>query len=132
VAEETLKKLKPFITWQIPVSTKNYPLPGGDLSLAALKVLEKKLIRDYPFIEACIIRRWISQWGSETESFLKNVATLEDLGKDFGSGLYAFEIDIFIKHFFAKTAEDVLFRLTRLKSGFTQEQIQVLDHYMAK
>lgn len=132
VAEETLKKLKPFLTWQTPVSTKNYPLPGGDLSLPALKVLEKKLIRDYECIEVSIIKRWIMQWGSETQPFLKNVATLKDLGEDFGSGLYAFEVDILIKHFFAKTTDDILFRLTRLKSAFTQDQIQLLDDYMAK
>ena len=130
VAEECVKKLKPFLPWKNNISTKNCRLPGGEMNDSTLLDFQNMLMKKYSFIQPGIIPRWIFQFGSETKTFLQSVRSIEDLGQHFGFGLYALEVDFLTKHFFAKTTEDILFRLTRLKSAFHPEQIAQLNTYL--
>jgi len=130
VAEEAINKLKAYLTFKNHLSTKNIALPGGDLTLGQLKALEKQLQQNYAFIDAHVIARWIRLYGSEIKDLLNGVKTKDNLGQDFGSGLYALEVDFLVNHFFAESAEDILFRLTRFKAAFSEEQIAKLKGYL--
>jgi glycerol-3-phosphate dehydrogenase len=131
VAEETLEKLKAFTPWKNTHTTRTCPLPGGDLDFSSLMKLGQIIKQVYGFIPSEIIDRWILQWGSEISSILQPIQSINDLGQHFGHGLYAMEVDLLRQHFFAKTSEDILFRLTRLHAQFNQDQLDQLRHYLA-
>ena len=69
-----------------------HPLPGPEAWLA-------RLARTY---------------GTRAEQLLQGVRSLADLGEHFGAGLYAHEVDYLAEHEWARSAEDVLFRRTKL------------------
>ena len=53
-----------------------------------------------------------------------------DLGKLFGAGLYEAEICYLIDHEWAVSAEDVLFRRTKLGLKLTKKQTERLSNFM--
>lgn len=130
VGEEVVKVLKPFLPWKQNRSTKDYPLPGSRLNNEDLQTYIQMLVKKFSYIPEGTIQRWVQQFGSETTSLLSLVKTPNDLGEHFGYGLYAAEVDFLQKYYFAETAEDILFRLTRLKSAFSEEQRTKLEKYL--
>ena len=53
-----------------------------------------------------------------------------DLGKPFGNGLFEVEVVYLMRHEWAVSAEDVLFRRTKLGIAFEAGQIQALQAFM--
>ena len=54
----------------------------------------------------------------------------KDLGKEFGAGLFEREVRYLMTHEWAKTAEDVLWRRTKLGLHMTTSQIDTLEKWM--
>jgi glycerol-3-phosphate dehydrogenase len=61
---------------------------------------------------------------------LSTAATRADLGEDFGHGLTAAEVDHLVTREWARTAEDILWRRTKLGLRFTPEQTARLDAHL--
>jgi glycerol-3-phosphate dehydrogenase len=55
---------------------------------------------------------------------------LSDLGEDFGGGLYSREVDHLVAEEWARTADDVLFRRTKLGLHLPKEAADRLARYM--
>ncbi len=51
-------------------------------------------------------------------------------GEDFGAGMTARRVDWFMDNEWATTAEDILWRRTKLGLGFTAEQVKALERYL--
>ena len=62
---------------------------------------------------------------------LSGVTTIEDMGKHFGHGLYQVEVAYLVEHEWATSAEDILWRRSKLGLRFTLEQAAALDHWLA-
>ena len=77
-------------------------------------------------------QRLIRLYGTRADAFLGVAASASDLGEDFGHGLSAAEVDHLIAHEWACTAEDVLWRRTKLGLHFTPEQTARLAAYLAE
>ena len=69
-------------------------------------------------------------YGSETKLLLDGAGSLEDLGKDFGCGLSEREIMYMREKEWAHTAEDVLWRRSKLGLKMSDEQIAALEQWM--
>ena len=54
----------------------------------------------------------------------------QDLGEDFGAGLYAVEVDYLIREEWARTAEDVLWRRSKLGLYLKADQVTQLQTYI--
>jgi glycerol-3-phosphate dehydrogenase len=61
---------------------------------------------------------------------LSGATALADLGRDFGSGLSQREVDYLIANEWAETADDVLWRRSKLGLRLSAEQSAALDDYM--
>lgn len=57
---------------------------------------------------------------------------MEELGQDFGYGLTEQEVNYLINHEWARTADDVLFRRTKVGYHFNNKQIENLESYIEK
>ncbi|MBR7887632.1 glycerol-3-phosphate dehydrogenase [Marinomonas sp. A79] len=129
LALSAMNKLTPYFDQLGEPWTHSKPLPGGDLGMS-LEAFGLKLQRDYPFIGAPLARRFANSYGTLTHLMLDKVKDEKGLGQDFGHQLYQAEVDYLIKHEWAHSAEDILWRRTKLGLEFTPEQVAALNNYV--
>ena len=110
--------------------TGTAPLPGGDFPMTGFDALLSKLHEDYPFLSRPFGWRLCRLYGTRARAILGAAHTIGDLGECFGGDLTAAEVDYLMDHEWAVSAEDVLWRRTKL--GLTTEPSAVgpLERYM--
>lgn len=132
LAAEAVERLAPFLTalkggdW-----TGSAPLPGGDFGMTEASARMAALQARYPFLSPGEAERLVRLYGTCAESFLRDATTRADLGEDFGHGLTAAEVDHLVQREWARTAQDVLWRRTKLGLRFAPEQTARLEAYLA-
>jgi glycerol-3-phosphate dehydrogenase len=115
-----------------PKWTAGVPLPGGDFAVTDVEKVVADLARDYPFLDAAWARRLIRAFGTDAHDMLGGAASAADLGQDFGATLTAAEVDWFIDNEYARSAEDVLWRRTKLGLRMTCAQVDALQDYIIR
>lgn len=129
LAQAAVDKLKKVFPKMKPAWTKHAALPGGDFN--SREALYSQLLADYPWLPKTILKRFIRQYGTLSYQILENCHTLEDLGEDFGQGLYQKELCYLSQQEWAKSADDVIWRRTKLGLKLTVEQKEQLNRYFA-
>lgn len=94
--------------------TAKTPLPGGDIGSGGFDVFLQEQIRKYPYLDENVLLRYARAYGTRMGIMLDGVEFVRHMGRDFGNGLFEVEIMYLIKYEFAKTAEDILWRRTKL------------------
>ena len=94
--------------------TAHAPLPGGDLDVSAIPALAVDLKREYPFLSTSFALRLAHAYGTRIDRVLGDAKSLTDLGRDLGAGLTEREADYLIAHEWAATADDILWRRSKL------------------
>lgn len=94
--------------------TAKVPLPGGDIPEGDVDGFLQTLLSDYPFMDRAVLERYVRYYGTNARKLLHGVNSIKDMGRDFGEGLYDREIFYLIKYEWAKTADDILWRRTKL------------------
>jgi glycerol-3-phosphate dehydrogenase len=92
------------------------PLPGGNVT-AAFNARLEELGRWLP---APLLGRLARGYGTRIDVLLGDAASLADLGRHFGAGLYEAEARYLVAVEFARTAEDILWRRTKLGLAMTE------------
>ena len=131
LAEEAVDMLAP----QLPALagqkwTAAHPLPGGDFATDGLGKLVAKLLAEHPFLADYEALRIARAYGTRASVWLGEAAERSDLGRDFGHGLSQAEIDYLRVHEWAQTAEDVLWRRTKLGLRLDASQQSSLKNYL--
>ena len=129
LAESVLARLSPYLKMNT-AWTATAPLKGGDFALTDRAGLVKKLHTDYPFLDADWAERLFSAYGLSAWDMLGTARGQGDLGVDFGATLYAKEVDYLTAHEFAQTAEDIIWRRSKLGLRLSVAQIKTLDKYI--
>jgi glycerol-3-phosphate dehydrogenase len=114
LAQHAMEKLAPYFEGLQPAWTHSAPLPGGDFSAADYQALVAKHAAQYAWMPAQIVARMTRAYGTRMPFVIGAAASLEDLGPHFGAGLYAAEVTYLQTHEFAQTADDVLWRRSKL------------------
>lgn len=127
LAEDALKILKPDVPEHGGTWTAHAPLPGGDIADADFAAFERDCAKTYPWLDHAILHRLARTYGTRIHTVLADARSVSDLGQHFGGGLYQAEIDYLIAHEFAKTAEDILKRRTKLSLHMTAEEISEVN-----
>jgi glycerol-3-phosphate dehydrogenase len=132
LAESAISKLAPFEPSLVgPGWTFTKPLPGGDFPMDGAAALASALGLEYRFLPQPLIKRFVRSYGTAARSFLGEAKTLADLGQDFGHGLHATEVDYLIACEWAKSADDILWRRTKLGLRFSTQQTTLLENYVS-
>ncbi len=133
LAEEALERLEPYLRsgklregW-----TGKSPLPGGDLDVSALPALTAELQRDYPFLTQDHANRLAHAYGTRASKVLGTAKSSADLGQSFGATLTAAEVKYLMANEWALSAEDVVWRRSKLGLRLSAEQIAVIDDWIA-
>ncbi len=132
LAEAALKKLQPHLAAAAkPSWTGRSPLPGGDFPKDGLDVLIGELMEAHPFLTPAHARRLARSYGTRAFKVLEGVEGLNDLGEVFTGDLTAREVDYLMDQEWAQTAEDVLFRRSKLNLRAGAADTARLEAYMA-
>ncbi len=128
LADSALGRLAPFLPVLTSSSmTLKEPLPGGDFAIDGAAALAAELAREYPFLPASVIQRLTRSYGTRARVWLGLAKSLADLGQDFGHGLSAAEVAYLIAQEWARSADDILWRRTKLGLRYTPEQAAALE-----
>jgi glycerol-3-phosphate dehydrogenase len=132
LAEEALERLAPYLRgakaregW-----TAKSPLPGGDFDVSAIAALTSELVRDYPFLEAAHANRLAHAYGTRAGKILAHATSMADLGKSFGATLTEAEVRYLIASEWARTAEDIVWRRTKLGLRLSAAEIAALGDWI--
>jgi glycerol-3-phosphate dehydrogenase len=69
-------------------------------------------------------------YGTDLWSILGQAGSIDDLGQHFGATLYEVEVNWLMQHEFAREAEDILWRRTKLGLRFEDAEVEALDAWM--
>lgn len=83
----------------------------------------------YPWVPLSMLKRLVKTYGSKINLVLGDAKGLDGLGRCFGADLFETEVNYLINNEWAKTADDILWRRTKLGLYFTKLQIEELDEY---
>jgi glycerol-3-phosphate dehydrogenase len=133
LAEEALERLAPYLrsTKAREGWTAKSPLPGGDLDVSAIAALSAELQRNYPFLTAAHANRLAHAYGTRAAKLLGNAKGIADLGHSFGATLTEREVKYLMASEWALTADDIVWRRSKLGLRLTAEEIAAIDHWIA-
>ena len=127
LAEDALKTLKPALPSLGSAWTEHAPLPGGDIPNADFEAFEKSCAIKLGWLDADTRHRLARTYGTRIHQLLDGATSMQALGHHYGAGLYQREVDYLMAHEFARSAEDILKRRTKLGLHMTQAQIDGLE-----
>ena len=130
LAEAALEKIERQIGARGRPWTGKAALPGGDFGVDEVAKRVEALCNRYPFLERGHARRLIRLYGTRAGSLLGEAQSPAELGRHFGADLYAAEVHYLMRLEWARNAQDVLWRRTKLGLRLDAGQAAALDAYM--
>ncbi len=132
LAEEALERLAPYLrgTRAAEGWTAKSPLPGGDLDVSAIAALAAELIRDYPFLTPTHANRLAHAYGTRAAKLLGSARSMADLGQSFGATLTESEVRYLMVSEWARTAEDIVWRRSKLGLRLSAAEIAAIDDWI--
>ncbi|WPY93967.1 glycerol-3-phosphate dehydrogenase [Limimaricola variabilis] len=130
LAESALEKIAPFFDGVKGPWTAGAPLPGGNFPVDGVEALIAGLKADYPFLDHVWARRLVRAYGTEARVILGAARRAEDLGRDFGATLSEAEVAWLMEKEYARSADDVLWRRSKLGLRLSGDQVAALEDWM--
>ena len=130
LAEQVLDRLQEFFPAMNGSWTASAVLPGGDFG--AQDKLQQQLAERYPWLRPDLIRRWLNAYGTCAAEIVGAARSMGDLGVCFGANLFQLEVDYLCAREWAITAEDILWRRTKLGYVFSEEEVSSLTNYLVQ
>jgi glycerol-3-phosphate dehydrogenase len=129
LAEEAMGKIARSIHRSVTPQTRNRPLPGGDFS-GDLSTFIGECQARWPWLGEERTARMAAAYGTMISDIIGPAHTAADLGQDFGAGLTAREIDWLFANEWARTANDIIWRRSKLGLALSPEQVTDIAAYI--
>jgi glycerol-3-phosphate dehydrogenase len=129
LAEEALKRLAPYFKFGA-AWTASAPLPGGDFPHGGVDALVARARGKWPFLTETNARRMVHAYGTRLDRVLGEAREPGELGEWFGGELPAAEVRYLMRHEFAETADDVLWRRSKLGLYLDANAVAALTRFM--
>jgi len=130
LAEAALDRLAHLVGAR-PAWTKQSRLPGGDFPIDGVARLVAEARRSWPFLSEAHIRRLVQAYGTRISRILGPAKHIDDLGPRLGADLTGSEVRYLMDHEWAHTADDVLWRRSKLGLRVSPQEHQQLAKFMA-
>ncbi|MEO5375613.1 MAG: glycerol-3-phosphate dehydrogenase [Alphaproteobacteria bacterium] len=114
LAEVVLDRLANDLPKAGPAWTATATLPGGDFGLDGLDGCLREGRLRWPWLPAMTLRRYVRAYGTRAETLIGAATSLTEMGEDLGGRLYEAEVAYLTGHEFARTADDILWRRSKL------------------
>ncbi len=112
--------------------TKAATLPGGDLPGGSFAVFLRTVERRYPWLPVGLRRRYAQAYGTRIERVLGAARRLEDLGAELVPQLFEREAEYLVREEFARSAQDILWRRSKLGLHLNGHSIQPLENWLSR
>ena len=130
LAEEVVAKIAQAVGKDFAASTRNRPLPGGDIGGSLADFIAGVETR-WPWLGSTRANRMARCYGTLIERVIGDAIAETDMGQDFGGGLTAREVDWLVNNEWATCADDILWRRTKLGLSVGAETSEALTHYLS-
>jgi glycerol-3-phosphate dehydrogenase len=122
LAQHALRKILPRLGREPRKWTSGAPLPGGDMAGADFAAFLRAFAAEHPFLPAELVQRYARLYGTRARLMLEDARGLADLGECLGADLYEREAAFLRETEWATTADDILWRRTKLGLLMTPDQ----------
>ena len=122
LAEEAMERIAECIGAKGAPWTGTKALPGGDFPVEGVSALEAELRSLAPELTAETAARLVAAYGRDTLEIAR-----AGLGADLGHGLFEAELRWMVEREWAASAEDVLWRRSKLGLRFTPAEAEALE-----
>ena len=113
LAEAAMTRLAPHLGALAPW-TAGSTLPGGDFPVDGIEALLSETMRRWSFLTKPHAHRLLRAYGRRIERILKDAQCLDDLGPRFAGDLTGAEVRYLVENEWAQSADDVLWRRSKL------------------
>jgi glycerol-3-phosphate dehydrogenase len=121
---------------ELGISTKPWTasatLPGGDLPEGSFAAFLRTVERRYPWLPETLRVRFARAYGTRIDRVVGDAHSLSDLGRELVPGLYEREAQYLRRDEFARTAEDILWRRTKLGLHLQGAHTGLLNDWLEK
>lgn len=111
--------------------TADAPLPGGDFSYDDFDDRVDDARQRWRFLGERHARRLVSAYGTRIDRILGAAKSMDDLGPRFGDDLTGAEVRYLMKEEFARFADDILWRRSKLGLTMPRQDREALAAFMA-
>jgi glycerol-3-phosphate dehydrogenase len=112
--------------------TAREPLPGGDMPDADFARFEAHALTRWPQLPPALITRLARHYGTRMAHILGAARQLDDLGRRFGEQLTLAEVRYLVESEWARSAEDILWRRSRLGLTLPASAVHDLQEAVAQ
>ncbi|HTO43362.1 MAG TPA: glycerol-3-phosphate dehydrogenase [Burkholderiales bacterium] len=130
LAEEALNRLQPWLQARRGAWTAGEALPGGDVGAQGMTGLIQQLLERYSRLPPPLMTALAHRYGTLARELLGDAAGEADLGIHFGGGLFQREVDYLIRHEWAHTGDDVLWRRTKTGLEMPEAERALVGEYV--
>jgi glycerol-3-phosphate dehydrogenase len=130
LAEAALDKLAPHLPLMAGSWTGKAALPGGDFPFAEFDTVLRLLRTRFAFLDKRIARRMFLAYGTMAFRILGDARSEAELGPWFGPDLCRREVDHLMDREWAMSADDILWRRTKLGLHIAPADAVALADYM--
>jgi glycerol-3-phosphate dehydrogenase len=130
LAEQAVDRIAPALGRRVPGWTEKACLPGGDLfgrQPSARAVLEfeswtRTRQQQYAWLSPDLVARYARAYGTRLGAMLGHCRSMADLGREIVPGLFEVEADYLVRQEWAQSADDILWRRTKLGLHLSLQQ----------
>lgn len=132
LAEHALEKLTPILNIPGRPWTTTAPLPGAMSGHFDYVDFVKSMLTRYAALPTGLVEGIVRRHGSTAIDLIGDSQNVSDLGRHFGAGLTAREVDHFIDGEWARTAEDVLWRRSKIGLHLGDAERAAVEDYVRR
>ena len=130
LAQEAMQHLQPLFEYMKGDWTADQPLPGGDMPHADLRQFQARFQQAHAWLPTALAARYGRSYGTRSERLLEGIDNVCGLGELFGADLYEAEVRYLMAQEWARTADDILWRRSKLGLRFTASEVVRLSTWL--
>jgi glycerol-3-phosphate dehydrogenase len=130
LAEAVMTKIGHFFE-SLPPWTEHSTLPGGDFPVDGVEAEVLRLRNRWPFLTEAHARRLAHAYGTRADRFLGTAQSFDDLGPLLAGDLTGAEVRYLVENEWAQTADDVLWRRSKLGLTTGAEDSAAVSQFLA-
>jgi glycerol-3-phosphate dehydrogenase len=132
LAEQVVDLLAPALGLASSAWTGAIPLPGGDMPDGDFAGFLAQAQVSHGWLAPTLLHRYARAYGTRIGRLLAGCSQVTDLGEEVLPGLYAQEIHYLRTVEFARTAQDILYRRSKLGVHLAADSEKILDGWLAQ
>ena len=111
--------------------TADAPLTGGDFAGRDVETYSRMQRQMYPWLPLELLQRYVTSYGTRMDYFLYGADSLSDLGMHYGDQVFKAEVDYLVSYEWALSAEDILWRRSKLGLHVSDETVRNIEAALA-